>query len=92
MALTGKQKKELKARAHHLKPVIRIGQKGVTEAVVRETDLALDTHELIKVHIQQGDRTARDASAKALAERTGAECVHQIGKTFVLYREPSKNT
>jgi len=91
MALSGKRKKELKARAHHLKPVVRIGQKGVTEAVVKEADLALDAHGLIKVHIQQGDRAAREADAAMLAERTGAECIHQIGKTFVLYREPSKN-
>ncbi|MFQ5582025.1 MAG: ribosome assembly RNA-binding protein YhbY [Mariprofundaceae bacterium] len=92
MALASKRKKMLKIQAHHLKPVIRIGQKGVTDNVVKETRLALDTHGLIKIHIQQGDKDARHADAMALAERTGAECVHQIGKTFIFYRQPQENS
>ena len=87
MSLNTKQKKDLKSRAHHLNPIIRIGQHGVSEGVVSETNLALDTHELIKVHIQHDEREVRQASAESLASQTKAELVHKIGKTFVLYRK-----
>lgn len=87
MSLTSKQRKELKGQAHHLKPVIRIGQHGVSEGVIQETQLALHTHELIKVQIQQGDREQRSAAAAELAEKTGAELVGEIGRVCILYRK-----
>jgi len=87
MSLNSLQRKKLKTEAHHLKPVIRIGQHGVSESVVAETHTTLDTHELIKVHIQQGERDARIAAAEALCEQTSAELVHHIGKVFILYRQ-----
>jgi len=87
MSMNSQQRKNLKSKAHHLKPVIRIGQHGVSESLVAETHITLDTHELIKVQIQQGERDARIAAAKDLCEKTGAELVHHIGKTFVLYRK-----
>lgn len=90
MTLTSKQRKELKAEAHHIRPVIQIGQHGVSEAVIRETDLALEAHELIKVQIQQGERDDRRADAATLCEATGAELVHSIGKIFILYRKKKK--
>ena len=83
MSLSAKQRQALRAAAHHLKPVILIGQKGITEPLVRETDAALKAHELIKVQIQEDDRRE---GALALAEATASTLVHQIGKTFVLYR------
>lgn len=87
MTLPVKQRQALKAAAHHLKPVVRIGQKGITEPLIRETDIALKTHELIKIQIQQDEREARRRAASELAEATGAILVHQIGKTFILYRQ-----
>jgi len=81
------QRKNLKTKAHHLKPVIRIGQHGVSESVIAETNITLDTHELIKVQIQQGERDDRIAAAQSLCEKTSAELVHHIGKVFVLYRK-----
>lgn len=87
MTLTSKQRKELKAAAHHLKPVVRIGQNGISDGVIQETDTALRAHELIKVQIQQGERDDRRADAAALCEATGAELVHNIGKIFIIYRE-----
>jgi len=87
MPMTNIQRKNLKAKAHHLKPVIRMGQHGVSESVVAETNLTLDTHELIKVHIQQGDRDERIAAAQSLCQQTSAELVHHIGKVFILYRQ-----
>ncbi|MDQ6993057.1 MAG: YhbY family RNA-binding protein [Mariprofundus sp.] len=91
MSLNNKERKALKSRAHHLKPVIRVGQKGITESLIEETKLALDIHELIKVHIAGEDRKACQEQGSKLAEKSGAEMVHHIGKTSILYRkkEPS---
>ena len=87
MPINSKQRRALKAEAHHLKPVIRVGQHGVTEGVVAETHITLDTHELIKVQVQQGEREDRNAAIKELCQQTDAELVHSIGKIFVLYRK-----
>ena len=93
MSLDNKQKSELKSRAHHLKTIVRIGQHGVSENVIAETDNALNIHELIKVHIEDDDRDARVAAANTLAEKTKAELVQKVGKVFVLYRKnPDNNT
>jgi len=85
--LDAKRKKQLKQAAHHLKPVVRIGQKGITENLIGETDLCLERHELIKVHVAAGDKQARTAMAEQLTDATHAQLVHQIGKMFVLYRQ-----
>jgi len=87
MSLDTVQKKKLKQTAHHLKPVIRIGQKGMTDSLVSETDACLERHELIKVHVAAGERDERSAVAEALVARVGAELVHSIGKVFILYRK-----
>jgi RNA-binding protein len=87
MSLSVKQRQALKAAAHHLRPVIIIGQKGITESLTRETDAALTAHELIKVQIQQGEKEERRQYADTLATATKATLVQQIGKTFVLYRQ-----
>ncbi len=87
MSLNSKQKKELKTRAHHLKPVIRVGQHGISDNVISETDNALSIHELIKVHIQHDERDIRAQHAADLAAKTQAEMVHKIGKIFILFRK-----
>jgi len=87
MSLDNKLKRDLKSKAHHLKTIIQVGQHGVSETLISETNNALATHELIKVHIQEDDRDARQAAAKMLAEKTQAELVQKIGKVFVLYRK-----
>ncbi len=87
MSLDNKKKRELKSQAHHLKVVVQVGQHGVSESLIAETDNALSTHELIKVQIQSDNRDERHTAAKLLAEKTGAELVHQIGKVFILYRK-----
>lgn len=81
------QRQKLKALAHSLKPVVLIGSKGLTPAVVEETDHALTAHELIKVKIASIDKEEREAICDALASQTGALRVQLIGKTLVLYRE-----
>lgn len=87
MTLSTKQRKELKARAHHLNPVIRVGQKGISDNLLKETDLALQTHELIKVHIAQDVKEERQATAGEIAAACRAEIVAHIGKIAILFRE-----
>jgi len=92
MALDPRQKKALKKQAHHLKPVVRIGQHGLTEGVIAETGLCLDLHQLIKVHVHQDKQEKRTALATELAKACEAELVHHIGKVCVLYRKRREET
>jgi RNA-binding protein len=85
--LSPSDRKALKARAHKLEPVVLIGAKGLTDEVVKEVDLALKAHELIKVRAPGLERDAREVALQALCERTGAESVQAIGKVFVIYRK-----
>ncbi|MFC3908932.1 ribosome assembly RNA-binding protein YhbY [Legionella dresdenensis] len=80
-------RKELKARAHHLKPVVLLGAKGLTQAVIEETDVALNAHELIKVKINGAERDDRRQMAIELCEQLAAELVQTIGNTIVVYRK-----
>lgn len=84
--LSERQRRHLRGLAHPLKPVVRLGNAGLTEAVARETERALVRHELIKVKAPGGDREARDALFEALAARTVSALVHRIGNVAVLYR------
>jgi RNA-binding protein len=86
MAITEKQKRWLKKRTHHLKPVVTIGQQGITEAVLAELDTALSHHELLKVKVNAGDRDERDAAIALITRRTGAELVGRIGHVASFYR------
>ena len=84
--LSERRRRHLRGLAHALKPVIRLGNAGLTEAVAAETARALTDHELIKVKAPGGDREARDAVFVALAAATGSALVHRIGNVAVLYR------
>ncbi|TLY72463.1 MAG: ribosome assembly RNA-binding protein YhbY [Gammaproteobacteria bacterium] len=84
--LSERQRRHLRALAHALKPVIRLGSAGLTAAVARETERALRDHELIKVKAPGGDRAARDEVFVALARHTGSILVQRIGNVAVLYR------
>lgn len=83
------EKKKLKGQAHALNPVVIIGQSGLTEAVVKEINITLDTHELIKVKIR-AERDDRKAISAAICEETGAEQIQSIGQIAVLYRKNPK--
>lgn len=80
-------KKSLKAQAHHLKPVVLLGAKGLTEAVIAETDIALLSHELIKVKINGAEREDRIIMADELCQQLQAELVQMIGNTLIMYRK-----
>jgi len=86
LELTRDERLRLRARAHHLHPVVLLGAAGLTEAVLKETDRALTAHELIKVRIPGDDRDEREATGAAMADRLGAARVQSIGKLLVLYR------
>jgi RNA-binding protein len=85
--LTPSQRRTLKARAHKLEPVVRIGAKGLTDDVVAEIDRALKAHELIKVRAGALERAERGSVAEEICGRTGAEQVQNVGKVFVLFRK-----
>lgn len=85
MKLSSAQKRHLRALGHHLKPVVRVGQHGLGENVLQEIELALDSHELVKIKIA-ADRDARKAMAAEIVDRTGAEAIHSIGQVIVLFR------
>jgi len=86
MQLTEKQRRHLKGLAHPLKPVILMGNSGLTEAVIAATREALQAHELIKVRLPGMERQDRDTALDQLAERTDSTMVTRIGHVAVLYR------
>jgi len=85
--MESRERKALKARAHALDPLVHIGDKGLSDAVLAEIDRALNAHELIKVRAGGMDRDARDAALAEICARLDAQAVQHIGKIFVLYRE-----
>lgn len=87
MPLNPKSRQALKAKAHSLKPVIMIGNNGLTPAVNKEIDRALNDHELIKVKIATEDREVKKALFQELCAENSAELVQQIGKIGVIYRK-----
>lgn len=89
--LTGKQKRYLRSMAHHLDPVTQVGKGGVSENMLDQVSLTLETRELIKVSILNNCEQDKNDVAEQLAEGTGAELVQLIGKTVVLYRESKEN-
>lgn len=84
--LSANQKRYLRSLAHPLKPIILMGGKGLTDALVAELNLALAQHELVKVRLAADDRAAREDLATTLVERSGAQLVQRIGHIACLYR------
>lgn len=84
--LTPAQRKDQRAEAHHLNPVVMIGSDGLTDAVKKEVDAALNAHGLIKVRVQSDDRTGREAIFQLLADELNAAPIQHIGKLLVLWR------
>ena len=85
--LSGKQRRALRARAHHLNPVVSIGAAGASDAVLAELELALDEHQLVKLRIAADDRQQRRDLIDTLCRRSNAELIQRIGHTAVVYRE-----
>ncbi|HEU4646002.1 MAG TPA: YhbY family RNA-binding protein [Burkholderiales bacterium] len=81
------QRKQLKARAHSLHPILQLGDKGLTDAVVAEIGRALGAHELIKIRAASLNRDEREVALAGICERTDAQPIQHIGKILVLYRQ-----
>ncbi|PCH85820.1 MAG: ribosome assembly RNA-binding protein YhbY [Piscirickettsiaceae bacterium] len=87
MSLSNAQIKALKAHTHSLKPVVRLGQSGLSPSVLDEVELALEHHELIKVKIAASDRKQKKAFIETIAEKTLSTVIQSIGSVAVFYRE-----
>ncbi len=84
--LTVKQIQHLKALAHNLDPVVMIGDKGLTEAVIKEININLDAHELIKIKASGADRDTRDNLIEEICSKTNSYLVQHIGKLIIVYK------
>ena len=89
MSLTSRQVRHLRGLTHHLKPVVTVGDNGLSKNVMVEIELALDHHELIKIKLRSDRKTRADWAAQIKA-RCGAEQVHAIGQVACFYRPNSE--
>ena len=92
MPLTGKQRHHLRALAHHLSPVVRIGKEGISEAVTSQVDGAMEAHELVKVKLGSECPVGRDEAATLLAAATRSEVAQIIGRVIVMFRQRTKKS
>lgn len=86
MPMTGKERAALRAEAHHLEPLLHVGQQGLAPSVFQALDDALRTHELVKIQLTRTAEVPVKDAANALATAVAAEVVQVIGKTATLYR------
>ena len=92
MPLSKKQSKFLRAKCHDLKAVILLGQKGLTEEVLKEIELALVHHELVKIKLSVDDRDLRKQMISNICAKTQSVEIQSIGKTLSIYRVNSDKT
>ena len=91
--LSEAQKKHLRGLGHQLKPVVMIGENGLSDSLLAEFETSLAHHELIKVRIRVGDRRAREAIIRKLCDIGAAQLIQRVGNVALLYREnPERNT
>lgn len=85
--MNSKQISYLRGLAHSLNPVVMIGNNGLTESVLKEIDVNLNAHELIKIKVMGDDRELRKHMLEEICTKTNAVAVHHIGKQLVVYRQ-----
>ncbi|MFP7297557.1 ribosome assembly RNA-binding protein YhbY [Neobacillus niacini] len=85
--LTGKQKRYLRSKAHHLDPIFQVGKGGVNDNMIKQVGEALEARELFKISVLQNCEEDKNVVAEQLAHGTGADIVQIIGNTIVLYKE-----
>jgi RNA-binding protein len=90
MSLPESLKRELRGRGHSLKPVVSIGNAGLSKAVLREIELSLEHHELMKIKISGADREARSAMIDQICTTFGADLIQAIGHVALIYREKAE--
>ncbi|MCR6597698.1 ribosome assembly RNA-binding protein YhbY [Bacillus halotolerans] len=89
--LTGKQKRFLRSKAHHLSPIFQVGKGGVNDNMIKQISEALEARELIKISILQNCEDDKNDVAEALVKGSRAQLVQTIGNTIVLYKESKEN-
>jgi len=89
--LTSQQISHLRGLAHKLSPVIMFGKTGYSDAVHNELEIALSHHELIKIKLNQSDKSSRDELIKQIIAKSKAQLVQKIGQVLVIYRVTEKN-
>ncbi|GMR08307.1 MAG: ribosome assembly RNA-binding protein YhbY [Gammaproteobacteria bacterium] len=92
MEITQYQKKKLRGLSHHLKPVVMLGNAGLTEGVMNELINSLEHHELIKVRISAEDRQSRDTAIKSMCDQSGATLIQRVGNIVTLFKRNPQNT
>jgi RNA-binding protein len=90
MSMTPKQRQQLKGKAHSLRPIVFIGNNGLTDNVIMEIDRGLEDHELIKIRIQESDRNARKELFQKICEALFAYPIQLVGGIGVIYRVSKK--
>ncbi|MFO3718353.1 ribosome assembly RNA-binding protein YhbY [Staphylococcus felis] len=91
MVLTGKQKRYLRSKAHHIDPIFQIGKSGINSNMITQLDETLEKRELIKIHILQNNLDDKQELANELSEQTNSHLVQLIGSMIVLYRESKES-
>src|SRR3546814_2936264 len=84
--ITSKERSALRAAAHPLRPVVLIGDRGLSDSVLKEIDLNLNAHQLIKIRVGGQERDARDAMLETICDKLSCAPVHHLGKTLIIYR------
>ncbi|MFA5490542.1 MAG: YhbY family RNA-binding protein [Candidimonas sp.] len=84
--ITSQERSALRAAAHSLRPVVLIGDKGLSDAVLKEIDLNLKAHQLIKVRVAGDDRQARVQMLESICDALSCAPIHHLGKMLILYR------
>jgi RNA-binding protein len=90
MPLSKQDMQHFKAIGHHLKPVLQLGDKGLSDRLIEELNLRLEDHELIKVKVAGRDRDDRDSIILELCQKTGAALIQRIGNIALLHRSAVK--
>lgn len=91
LQLSSTQRRELRAQAHNLNPVVSIAENGLTEAVLKEIEVNLQAHELIKIRVYGDSRENRIAYLEKICAELGAAAVQHIGKLLVVFRPAPAN-
>ncbi|KDE22935.1 ribosome assembly RNA-binding protein YhbY [Bacillus subtilis] len=89
--LTGKQKRFLRSKAHHLTPIFQVGKGGVNDNMIKQIAEALEARELIKISVLQNCEEDKNDVAEALVKGSRSQLVQTIGNTIVLYKESKEN-
>lgn len=87
MALSEPQKKKLRGLGHKLKPIVTVGDAGLSDSLMEEFRSSLEHHELMKIRVRAGDRSTRDSIIEELCRESGAELVQRIGNVALVYKE-----